>query len=210
MLHDQVKIDGQWVCTENCPTCFAEKSANEPWLTTFTGKKVNPFKLLPEDISIEDIAHHLATLNRWCGALHEPISIAQHAWHVSKLCEDTGHELIGLNHDNAEAYFGDMTKWVKHSLKMTEYRRAEHDAHIVICKALGIQTFITQIVEDADKLMIGIEGSFGIKGWRPFPGYRLPTEDELEKSRFDGSWDWRTAERRFLDRYEVLKLRSKP
>src|SRR5678809_1437773 len=120
------------VVVEDCEACFWEERLRKPMLTTSTGRKVNPMALTPEDISIEDIAHHLSCINRWCGALREPISVAQHCVHVSWLLQGTGLELDGLLHDASEAYLGDVTKWVKRHPSMEFYREAEQRATKVI------------------------------------------------------------------------------
>lgn len=190
------------------PEQFAQQSACKPWITTYTGRRVNPLNLQVEDIDILDIAHHLATINRWCGALREPISVAQHSVHVSWLCDGTGAELEALLHDASEAYLGDVTKWLKGSEAMAAFREAEDRAITVICRKFDMPILFDHSVEDADKLMIGIEGQFGIPGWTPFPGYQLPTFEILQRARFYGqAWSWQKAKAVFISRFEELNAR---
>src|ERR1051325_8384123 len=99
-----------------------------PFITTFTGRKVNPLDIRPEDVDIRDIAHHLALLNRFVGASKRPISIAQHSIYVYKLLIGTGWEKEGLFHDAPEAYLGDVSKWLKQTDTMRGYRHAEAQA----------------------------------------------------------------------------------
>lgn len=183
---------------------YAARLSKEPRIITFTGRRVNPLALRPEDICIEDIAHHLATQNRWCGALREPISIAQHSCHVSCLLQGTGEELEGLMHDDDEAYLGDMTKWLKQSPGMAEYRAAGDRAHIVCAQALGYSPVISDAVRRADARMISIEAGFGISGWTEQPGYPPASASELDQAVFTGAWDWRRAEQMFLTTFNIL------
>lgn len=182
---------------------FVAQSCKTPWIITYTGKRVNPLDLREEDIDIRDIAHHLATINRWCGALHKPISVAQHSVHVSWLCKGTGYELEGLLHDASEAYLGEVTKWLKGSDSMTGYRVAENRAMLVISRRFDIGC-CSVAVEEADKLMVGIEASFGIEGWTAMPGYEIPTQEEIKRAKFDRPWTWQRAENQFLERFADL------
>lgn len=183
---------------------FVRESCRKPWMTTYTGRQVNPLDLQPEDIDILDIAHHLATINRWCGALREPISVAQHSVHVSWLCDGTGVELEGLLHDASEAYLGDVTKWLKGSEAMAAFREAEDRAMAVISEKFGVKIPLPDVVEEADRLMVGVEGCFGVKQWRPFPGYALPTKKVLKKARFQHcAWTWREAEAQFMAQFQL-------
>lgn len=185
---------------------FARQSTAKPWITTYTGRRVNPLDLRLEDIDILDIAHHLATINRWCGALREPISVAQHSVHVSWLCDGTGSELDALLHDASEAYLGDVTKWLKGCEAMAAYRKAEERASNVIAAKFGLTIPLPLTVERADKLMIGVEGSFGIPGWRPFPGYELPSRDTLRRSRFQyKAWTWQESEQQFMAQFQLYE-----
>lgn len=188
---------------ETCEACFWEERLHKPILTTFTGKRVNPMDLHPEDIDIRDIAHHLACINRWCGALKEPISVAQHCVHVSWLLRGTRYELNGLLHDASEAYLGDMTKWVKRHPSMQFYREAEKKATAVINSKFGIAVEMPEAVERADRMMVTIEGNFGIKDWVALPGFPIPTEEEILNCSLYESWHWSTAKARFLNFYQV-------
>ena len=89
---------------------FAQRSlADLPTgcIPTYTGKTVNPLALRPEDICIEDIAHHLSMLCRWTGAMREFYSVAEHSIRVSYTVPPQD-ALWGLLHDAPEAYLGDL------------------------------------------------------------------------------------------------------
>ena len=188
---------------DSCEACFWEERLHKPLIMTFTGKRVNPMALTPDDIDIKDIAHHLACINRWCGALKEPISVAQHCVHVSWLLRGTGLELDGLLHDASESYLGDMTKWVKRHSSMEFYREAESRATEVIAGVFGIQAKMPEAVERADRMMINIEGEFGFKEWKSLPGFPVPTEEDFLNCNLYQSWHWSVAEARFLNFYQV-------
>ena len=182
-----------------------------PTITTFTGRHVNPLALRVEDISIVDLAHHLSCINRFVGALAEPVSVAQHSFFVAKLMKRHGLEALGLFHDASEAYLGDVTKWVKHSDTMKSYREAEADATKVINQALGLQP--TQedlhLLEEADRLMVRYEAyRFNpTSGMFSHPEYPRPDKFEIELvesiTHFH-SWNWRDAKDRFLYTAETL------
>jgi hypothetical protein len=191
------------VYLETCEACFWAERLRKPMLTTFTGRRVNPMDLKTADIDIRDIAHHLACINRWCGALREPISVAQHCVHVSWLLRGTGLELDGLLHDASEAYLGDVSKWIKRHPSMESYREAEDRATAVIAERFGIQAEMPDAVEQADRLMINIEGDFGFQDWKPMPGFPTPSADTLEICNLYDGWPWALAEARFLSYFKI-------
>jgi hypothetical protein len=111
-------------------------------MITFTGKTVNPLAMRPEDVDIRDIAHGLALVNRFGGHTRFPLSVAQHAVHVSQVME-RAHALykdrtsiinqlsandaawIGLHHDDSDTYIGDMPRLLKHSSEMSGFLNVE-------------------------------------------------------------------------------------
>lgn len=85
------------------------------FVPTFTGRRVPLENPQPLDIDLLDIAHHLATINRFTGACKEPYSVAQHSIFVSQLLQPISPRLglLGLMHDAHEAYLNDMPRPVK-------------------------------------------------------------------------------------------------
>lgn len=174
-------------------------------ITTFTGKTVDPLNLKEEDICIEDIAHSLALINRFNGHSRFPISVAQHSVYVSRIAVD--HELEGLLHDAAEAYIGDMTKWVKHSPHMVEYRKIESQIEKVIFKKFGIVE-LDHVVSEADEIMVRFEARKAFGNSFNFGGniekYPPITNGESKRIGLWAPWKWTVAEEVFLGTYRSL------
>ena len=159
----------------------------DPFIVTYTGKKVNPLALKVEDIDILDIAHHLACCNRFCGALKIPVSVGQHSVYVSRLLRRTPWEREGLFHDASECYLGDISKWVKQSDTMIGYREAEDRAWKTIAEALALDFLETPEfnprIKYADDLMVRYE-NMKLSGdptiQQSLPSHPKPLEMEIE------------------------------
>jgi 5'-deoxynucleotidase YfbR-like HD superfamily hydrolase len=91
------------------------------WMQLVSGKRFYPLDPRSEEIEITDIAHALAHICRFGGHTAQFYSVAQHSVLVSRICDpkDAG---IGLLHDAAEAYLGDMIRPLK---RMYEFRNYE-------------------------------------------------------------------------------------
>lgn len=185
-------------------------------LPTFSGKRINLFNIQRQDICIEDIAHALALVNRFGGHTKEPISVAQHSYFVSQLCAPV-HALQGLLHDAAEAYVGDMTKWLKESAEMAGFRAVEERVQRACYTALGVHhadyrhyaSLKEPSVEAADRLMVRFEALWSYGDQMPLflerPDYPVPTPEEITRVGLWKPWNWQHAEDMFLTRYEELR-----
>jgi hypothetical protein len=85
------------------------------WQQTFTGRQFWPCDPRPEDVCLEDIAHHLALMCRFGGACRVFYSVAEHSVRVAELVWDRTNgdreaALAGLLHDASEAYLVDIPK----------------------------------------------------------------------------------------------------
>lgn len=89
--------------------------AHRTWVDTWTGKKVDLLNPDPDQIEIEDIAHHLAILPRFTGATKHPYSIAQHSMYVSMMVPEY-LQLHALLHDAHEAYINDINTPLKEAI----------------------------------------------------------------------------------------------
>jgi len=86
------------------------------WMCTYSGVKYYPAAPDPRDVRIVDIAHHLARLCRYTGAIKtEHYSVAEHSVHVS-YCVPPEMAFLGLMHDAPEAYINDINRPLKRSL----------------------------------------------------------------------------------------------
>lgn len=179
-----------------------------PRITTYSGLTVNPLALGPGDIRIEDIAHALACINRFCGHTRDPITVAQHSVHVSELCPEA--PLQALLHDASEAYLGDVTKWLKETPMMTPYRQAEQRAMSVIYRVFGCPDGEPPALAEVDCFMVRFEATIGYQGrWATdHPQYQPVTPEERRRVRVWWPWPWRYAERMFLQRFAWLRTEA--
>jgi hypothetical protein len=179
-------------------------------ITTFRKLRVNPLDLKVDDINVEDIGHSLALCNRFAGHTRAPISVAQHSYFVSRLCEPFGVlvALQGLLHDGSEAYLGDVTKWLKGTPEMKGYRDAEERVQEAVFIRFLLPTELHPAVEAADRLMVRYEGyvGYGPEFTIEHPDYPPVTKAEVEELTSLGwaFWDWRQSRQKFLDQYYKL------
>lgn len=91
------------------------------WMLTATGASVDLKWMDGDTISLLDIAHHLAQINRYTGACVRPYSVAEHSLLVVQLLEHDGYtapDLLqaALMHDAHEAYTNDLSSPMKEVL----------------------------------------------------------------------------------------------
>lgn len=106
-------------------------------------------------IDVEDLAHNLARVCRFGGAVDEYYSVASHCVYVSRFLQDQGHSpyvcAAGLLHDATEAYLGDLVSGLKRlfpAYKALEDRwEARIQDHFDVHWSEGR---VKQIVKDAD------------------------------------------------------------
>jgi len=92
-----------------------ESGRRGDWRQTVSGKMYWPADPRPEEVDIRDLAHHLATINRFGGAAREPYSVAEHLVRASYIAAP-GFELETLLHDAGEGLIGaDLIRPVKRS-----------------------------------------------------------------------------------------------
>lgn len=113
------------------------------------------------DIHITDIAHALSHICRFGGHTAAFYSVAEHSLHVSAmlLCETGSSELalIGLLHDGAEAYIGDMVRPLKHQKGMAAYRDNEAAVEAVIAARFGLKSLSHPDVKTIDNEILSWE-----------------------------------------------------
>ncbi len=131
------------------------------WIQTYTGRQFWPLDPRADDIDIVDIAHHLARLCRFSGAVENFYSVAEHSWRVAMLLQGwmCSREIViaGLLHDAAEAYLVDVPQPIK--AFMPQYIEAEHRIQRCIEERfrLACMSLEHHNVKDADIVMLATE-----------------------------------------------------
>lgn len=119
---------------------------------TYTGIAFYPLDPRPEDISLVDVAHHLSLLCRFVGGIRSHYSVAQH----SVLCAlwlsvtDPTHALWGLLHDASEAYTNDITRPLKHTSRLDEFRLIESEIMAAVTSRFGLPATEPEAVKTTD------------------------------------------------------------
>lgn len=124
------------------------------WIRTASGRRFSLSNLRAEDVSIRDIAHHLANLCRWTGATRRFHSVAQHSLAVSfRVPPELALE--GLLHDAAEAYVGDLSRPLRRLLP--DFAAIERDVRRAVAHAFGLPIETTEEVAAADDEELSLE-----------------------------------------------------
>ncbi len=177
------------------------------WIQTYTGKAFDLLAPTTDMVCIEDIAHHLALINRFTGATRVPYSVAQHSVMASTLVPSE-LMLTALLHDAAEAYCTDISRPMKEAMRATPggydaYAQITERVERVIGDKYGVElVHLDPVVKHADMSMLGAERVHlhhsvpRAWDWEHHPAELSPSEIS--------PWLWHDAERRFLSRFAVL------
>ncbi len=136
---------------------------------TYSGLRVDPLRLRPEDIRIEDIAHGLSFFCRFGGQCARWYGVGEHSYLVAMLAwEEAGLEaaMLGLFHDAHEAYSGDHVRPLKVGPAYADIRRIQDEEQLVIEEVLGLTGVSAghrAVVESIDKRLVVDEA------WELFP-----------------------------------------
>lgn len=91
------------------------------WMITYTGRRVDLPLPGAGQVTIADVAAHLARIPRFCGATQYPWCVAAHSLHCASLAEADGAppeaQLAALLHDAHEAYLNDISSPVKAAVR---------------------------------------------------------------------------------------------
>jgi hypothetical protein len=169
-------------------------------IMTFTGLWFDPLNPDPADICIEDIAHALASNNRFTGHARIPYSVAEHCVRMSHI---TPPELAldALMHDVAEAYIPDLAAPVKRDPRLAIFCEMEDKIEAACRAALGLPgDEHDPRVKEFDNIMLVTEArDLGLAWWN-WRYDSKPLDDEIVP------WNWERAKRNFLARWEELSL----
>lgn len=116
---------------------------------THSGRLVDLLNPSPDDVCLDDIAHHLARVCRFGGAVRDYYSVASHSVYVA--CNIDGGPALrraALLHDSAEAYLGDMVSGLKRT--MPAFRDAEDLWEAAIEAHFGVKWRHVPAIKEAD------------------------------------------------------------
>lgn len=127
---------------------------NEPSITTRSGRRVSLLNPQYSQIDISDIAHGLAYQCRFNGQTSRFYSIAQHSLMVASILPD--HlKMVGLLHDAAEAYVGDVVQPLK--VLLPDYQMIESRFTQVISQRFNVNLDHHSEVKQADLIALATE-----------------------------------------------------
>lgn len=135
----------------------------EPWIETYTGRRMYFLSPTTDMIDIKDVAHSLSLQCRFSGHTRTFYSVAEHCLRVSKLLYERTHcdpqvALQGLLHDATEAYLLDVPSPVKQYLD--GYYAIEDKLAAVIFKKFGAVYPYFKEVKIADMVLLKNEARY--------------------------------------------------
>jgi hypothetical protein len=128
-------------------------------IKTCLGRYFDLAKPREQEYPIEEIAWHLAHINRFTGAAEVPVSVAYHSVRVSNAVPPQ-YALAALLHDAEEAYYGDISSPAK-KLVGAKYRRLAEEARLCALEQNGVTQeawdLAASAVHKADAAQLRIE-----------------------------------------------------
>jgi 5'-deoxynucleotidase YfbR-like HD superfamily hydrolase len=186
-------------------------------MLTVTGAQVDLRLMMPDSLSVLDIAHALANINRFTGHCSRPYSVAEHSLLVADIMErelhihDPAALLAGLLHDAHEAYTGDLhtpgkqlvgNAWFDFERRIEQPVRqalggvVAHGIHRATIKQADLQALAT---ERRDLLPRHHAQWDCLRGIEPISWVSLNTPERRQH-------DWEFWRDRFLDRFHELEF----
>ena len=176
---------------------------SESYIETFTGVKFDIIDTRPEMIQIDDVAHALSQANRFTGHAMFPYSVAQHSLLGSYLLDDKKKAFRFLNHDDSEAFIGDMNRPLKHFTRAgEEYRKVEEPLQTMIYNRFGIYGPDPDYIHVVDNMMLYAEkAALFAEG---SPAFHIKWSDEKAADVKIVEMNWRDVKRLWLRRFYEL------
>lgn len=169
-------------------------------IMTYTGKLIEPLNPDPALIDIQDIAHALSQVCRFCGHTSSFLSVAQHSVLVSRIVPPE-YALVGLLHDASEAYLSDIARPIKQQPEFgTVYKAAEEKLMLAISEAFGFAWPMPPAVKLADEILLRTEQ----RDLMPPSPDLLAYEGEFLDGKIS-TWGPSWARYEFMLRFESLK-----
>lgn len=127
----------------------------DPFIITYTGKKVYPLEVKDDDLDILDIAHSLSNKCRFTGHTSSFYSVAEHCVLMSRNAPD-GLKLQALLHDAAEAYLPDVATPIKDKFPLI-LEAEKRILHCVRNKFFHLQEWNWEEIKKLDSSMLRLE-----------------------------------------------------
>lgn len=141
-------------------------SGEGPFFVTFSGNRYHFLDPDPKEVTILDIAHALSLQCRYAGHSPRFYSVAEHSVLVSRAVP-TEHALVGLLHDAAEAYVGDLIRPCKMTLRAmkgaevrapgryapTDFDQLEANAQAAVIHRFDLPAEVPDIVRVVDQMV---------------------------------------------------------
>jgi hypothetical protein len=165
------------------------------WIQTYTGRKVYPLALTPEQIDLEDIAHALSMKCRFTGHCDRFYSVAQHSVLVATRIAKNNPELMrdALMHDAAEYILPDVASPIKPYLP--GFKELEHHVEKIIALRFGLTFPRNPLIKHWDNVMVVTERQWFMK---QVPGLEWDVPAEPLKNYTIESWTPEVTEKIFL------------
>ncbi|MHB8602209.1 MAG: phosphohydrolase [Nitrosotalea sp.] len=155
----------------------------EPWIETFSGKKMYFLDPSPDMIDIEDISHSLSLQCRFAGHTKKFYSVAEHSYRVGtwlwQRFGDASTALQGILHDASEAYLIDIPSPVKAHLN--NYGEIEGRLMRRINEKFGVPYPYNDKVKLADMVMLKNEALHLMHSKGEPWAYKFDTQDHSER-----------------------------
>lgn len=174
---------------------------DDAWIETFTGGVFHILDPMPEEVRIEDIAHHLSQQCRFTGATRQFYSVAEHCYHTSFLVP-LPDALWALLHDASEAYICDLNSPTKHLTPIGQsYLPIEERIMSAICRRFSLPEQQPNSVRVADGAMLYAEKGILMP---PMEWKVKWAENEQAANVRLNCWYPRLAEDAYLQRFQEL------
>lgn len=183
------------------------------WMLTASGTAFGLRCIAADQVRIDDIAHHLAQINRYTGACSRPYSVAEHSLLVVEILErDIGARnptllLAGLLHDAHEAYTNDLSRPMKDVIGEA-WRMEERRIEAAVLARFGMAEFMAahkDTIRWADNVALVTERTQLLPAtgpeWHQTQQHTPATWWRAADSAGFTWEDWRQA---FLDRFDEL------
>lgn len=176
------------------------------WIETYTGKKFHLLNPQQNEIDILDIAHALSMTCRWGGHCKKFYSVAEHSIHIANRIINPKQALMGLLHDSAEAYMGDMPRPFKSMF--SEWKKIERKVEEVIFQHFGLNIF------DLDVIVKELDNSILINEKKALMNPDMKWDNEFDELKpIEGLtlkfWEPKEAEQQFLNTFIGLVTQCK-